>query len=205
MKMITCLLLFSSVSLLAAAPAPCCLESKPVKTDSCCEALAAAPFSKTSIYQADANFVTDTGAPFKLSNLRNQLVVLTMFYASCSYACPLTVADMQTIRGKLPPELRQRIAFVLVSFDVARDTPEILAKYREQRGLDSSWTLLRGNDDSIRELAALIGVKFKPETDGTFSHSNLVTILNAQGEIVHQRLGLQGGLDEAAAALTALK
>ena len=50
-------------------------------------------------------------------------------------------------------------------------------------------------------LAALLGVKFKQEADGAFAHSNLLTILNPEGEIVHQRTGLQGGLDEATAAL----
>ena len=55
----------------------------------------------------------------------------------------------------------------------------------------------------MRELAALLGVKYKQEADGAFSHSNLITILNPQGEIVHQRTGLQSGLDEAAAAVAA--
>jgi protein SCO1/2 len=169
--------------------------------DLCCEALAATPFTKNSLYQADTVFTTDTGDAFKLSSLRGRPVVLTMFFASCGYACPLTVTDMQAIREKLPAAIRDRAAFVLVSFDVARDTPEALARYRAQRALDASWILLRGTDDSVRELAALLGVKFKQEAEGAFSHSNLVTILNAQGEITHQRLGLKGGLDEAAAAL----
>jgi len=55
----------------------------------------------------------------------------------------------------------------------------------------------------VRELAALVGVKYKQEADGAFSHSNLLTILNPAGEIVHQRTGLKGGLDEAAVALVA--
>ena len=167
----------------------------------CCEALAANPFTKNSLYQADTAFTTDTGTAFKLGSLRGRPVVLAMFFTSCGYACPLTVTDMQAIREKLPAAIQDRAAFVLVSFDVARDTPEALAHYRAQRALDTSWTLLRGTDDSVRELAALLGVKFQQEADGAFSHSNLITILNPQGEITHQRLGLKGGLDEAAAAL----
>jgi protein SCO1/2 len=173
----------------------------PSHSDLCCVALPATPFTKNSLYQADTVFTTDTGEAFKLGSLRGRPVVLTMFFASCGYACPLTVTDMQAIREKLPSAIRDRTAFVLVSFDVARDTPEALGRYRAQRALDASWTLLGGTDDSVRELAALLGVKFKQEADGAFSHSNLVTILNAQGEITHQRLGLKGGLDEAAAAL----
>ena len=160
-----------------------------------------AAFSKDSIYQLDAKFTTDAGQPFTLGELRGRPIVLAMFFASCGYACPLIVSDMQNLRAKLPLEIRDRAAFVLVSFDVARDTPAALAQYRAQRSLDAQWTLLHGHDDSVRELAALLGVKYKQETDGAFSHSNLITILNAQGEIVHQRTGLQGGLDEAAASV----
>jgi len=92
---------------------------------------------------------------------------------------------------------------VMVSFDTERDTTEVLKKFRETRALDKNWILLRGNDDAVRELAALLGVKFKRETDGQFAHSNLITILSPDGEIVHQRAGLSGGLDEASAAFTA--
>lgn len=188
------------------ATAACCAAEKPVvKKDACCAAMEGTPFSKDSLYQLDVTFTDDTGRPFTLGELRGRPVVLNMFFASCGYACPLTVTDMQAIRDKLPAAVRERAVFVLVSFDVARDTTEVLAKYRAQRALDDRWILLRGTDDSVRELAALLGVKYKQEADGMFSHSNLVTILNAAGEIVHQRAGLKGGLDEAAAAVAAAK
>lgn len=181
----------------------CCKKEAPAKKDACCEALAATPFSKDSLYQLDVKFTDDSGRPFALGELRGRPVVLNMFFASCGYACPLLVTDMQAIRAKLPAEVRDRAAFVLVSFDVARDTPAALAQYRAQRSLDPQWTLLHGDDDAVRELAALLGVKYKQEADGAFSHSNIITILNPQGEITHQRTGLKGGLDEAAAALAA--
>ena len=171
--------------------------------DACCAAMTTAPFSRNSIYQAEAPFTTDAGRPFTLGELRGRPVLIDMFFASCGYACPLLVTDMQAIRAKLPAAVRAQARFVLVSFDAARDTPAALAKYRAQRGLDDQWVLLHGPDDSVRELAALLGVKYKQDANGAFSHSNLITILNLQGEIVHQRVGLQGGLDEAAAALAA--
>ncbi len=171
------------------------------KPDACCTAMAATPFTKESIYQLDAKFTDDSGRSFTLGELRGRPVVLDMFFASCGYACPLLVTDMLAIQGRLPAELRGKAVFVLVSFDGARDTPATLAQYRAQRSLDGQWVLLHGDDDAVRELAALLGVKYKQEADGAFSHSNLLTILNPQGEIVHQRTGLKGGLDEAAAAL----
>lgn len=173
------------------APACCCAEQAP------------AAFSKNSIYQLDARFTDDSGRAFTLGDLRGRPVVINLFFASCGYACPLLVTNMQAIRGQLPAAVRDRAVFVLVSFDVARDTPEALARYRAQRQLDGSWKLLHGDDAAVRELAALLGVKYKQEADGAFSHSNILTILNPEGEIVHQRIGLEGGLESAAAALVA--
>jgi protein SCO1/2 len=186
----------------------CCAEKAAPKPAACCAADKGGnqkpkieDFSKESLYQLDARFTDDSGRPFALGELRGRPVVLDLFFASCGYACPLTVTDMLAIQGRLPAALRGKAVFVLVSFDTARDTTEALARYRAQRGLDAQWILLRGDDDSVRELAALLGVKYKLEADGAFSHSNLLTILNPAGEIVHQRTGLQGGLAEAAAAL----
>jgi protein SCO1/2 len=160
-------------------------------------------FSRDSIYQLDARFTTDSGQGFTLGDLRGRPVVLDMFFASCGYACPLLVSDMQALREKLPAGVREQTVFLLVSFDVAHDNPPELARYRTQRHLDGQWILLHGDDDAVRELAALLGVKYKQEADGAFSHSNILTILNPAGEIVHQRVGLQGGLDDAATALAA--
>jgi protein SCO1 len=109
---------------------------------------------------------------------------------------------MEAIRAKLPAAVRDQTAFLLVSFDVERDTPASLAAYRVHRNIDSSWSLLHGSADSVRELAAVLGVKYKKEADGAFSHSNLITVLNGEGEIVHQRTGLKGGIDEVAAAVS---
>jgi protein SCO1/2 len=178
------------------APKACCAAGKSEKQESKSD-----NFSKESLYQLEVTFTDDTGRTVALGDLRGRPVVLNMFFASCGYACPLTVTDLLALQERLPAAQRAQTTFVLVSFDVARDTTEVLAKYRAQRGLDAQWVLLRGTDDSVRELAALLGVKFKQEADGMFAHSNLFTILNPAGEIIHQRQGLKGGLDEAAAAL----
>ncbi len=188
------LLLFTAALTPAAEPAK--------KDDACCQPLlAAAPFTKNSLYQLDAEFTDDSGQAFTLGTLRGRPVVLAMFFSTCGYACPLLVGDMKRIRASLPPPVRERAAFVLVSFDSARDTPAALAQFRAERSLDAQWTLLHASADSVRELAALLGVKYKQEADGAFSHSNLITILNPAGEIAHQRTGLKDGLAEAAAAL----
>lgn len=196
-----------SPSLAIAALALLLLGSRtvnPAQAASCCpkpETAEAPALPAASLYQAEAEFVTDAGKPFRLEELRGQPVALAMFFAHCSYACPLTTTDLARIREKLPENLRAATRLVMVSFDTERDTPAALRAFRESRGLGAEWIVLHGGDDAVRELAALLGVKFKREADGNFAHSNLITILSREGVIVHQRLGLSGGLDEAAAAL----
>lgn len=184
------------------APA-CCQKETVAKTADACRQTqtATAPFSKDSLYQLAGRFTDDSGMPFALNSLRGRPVVLDMFFASCGYACPLTVTDMLTLQQRLPAAIRDTTAFVLVSFDVARDTPEALAKYRAQRQLGSNWILLHGDDNSVRELAALLGVQYRETADGAFSHSNQIAVLNREGEIVHERKGLEGGLDQIVLAL----
>ncbi len=175
--------------------ADACCAASPVETG------AKAALPDASLYQAEVGFTTDAGAPFRLAELRGRPVALAMFFSHCTYACPATVVDLTRIREKLPEATRAEARIVMVSFDTKRDTPEALKAFRASRGLPDDWVLLHGDDDAVRELAALLGVKFKREADGNFAHSNLVTILSKDGEIAHQRAGLGGGIDEAAAAL----
>jgi protein SCO1/2 len=174
--------------------------------DCCCASgkSAAPAYTDRSLYQLDATWTTDAGRPFTLGELRGRPVVLAMFFTSCGYACPRIVNDMTQIRQTLPPAIRDRAMFVLVSFDDARDTVAALHAYREQHELaGKNWVLLRGAPGDIRELAALLGVSYKQDAIGQFSHTNLITILNPEGEIIHQRAGLEGGLAEATRAVVA--
>lgn len=197
-KTILSLLTFASASSLfaaAGARAACCAPATPAApaaTGCCAEEKAAAPLSTRSLFQLDAPWTDDAGATVQLAALRGRPVIFAMFFARCEYACPLLVSDIQRVRLSLPEAERSKVRVVLVSFDSARDTPAALKAYRTQLELDANWTLLRGEPGAVQELAMLLGVKFKPDANGQFSHSNLITLLNPEGEIVQQRAGLGG-------------
>lgn len=184
-------------ALLSAAEKPqealcvCCLEVKP-----------AAPLTARSIYQLDAKWTNDANQVVALSAFRGQPVIVAMMFAQCEYACPMLVSDIRRARELLPVEVRAKAKVLLVSFDSARDTPAALKAYRARVGLDANWTLLHGEPAAVQELAMLLGVKYKQDARGQFAHSNLLTVLNAEGEIVHQRAGLQGDMSDFARAVT---
>lgn len=191
-----------SASKPSAVGAACCATpSAPAVASCCANEKAGQPLSARSLYQLNATWTDDYGATATLTSLRGKPVVLAMFFAQCEYACPVLVNDLQRLRQALPAEVRSETQFVLVSFDVARDTPAALHAYRDKLALDGRWTLLRGEEESVQELAMLLGVKFKRDARGQFSHSNLFTVLNREGEVTHQHVGLNGDISEAAKAV----
>lgn len=169
----------------------------------CCRPLIAQTnYTDKSLFQLDSVWTSDAGRRVKLGMLRGRPQVMAMFFASCQFTCPLTVSDMQRIEAALPENLRTNTDFLLVSFDTERDTPTALKAYRAKRELSNqNWTLLHGEPDDVRELAALLGVIYRKDTNGDFAHSNVITVLNAEGEIVYQQPGLNLPTDEIVAKL----
>ncbi len=178
----TLLAILLPLTLLAAEPLPpCCRLALPLGT----------PTDK-SLYLLDSTWTSDVGREIKLGVLRGRPQIVAMFFTHCEYACPILVSELKTIEAKLPPEVLGKVDFLLVSIDSKRDTPAELATFREKRQLTRErWTLLRGGADDVRELAALLGVNYMEDARGQFAHSNVITLLNADGEIAFQHAGLK--------------
>jgi protein SCO1/2 len=154
--------------------------------------LPAAAYSARSIYQLESVWTTAAEQPLRLGYLQGKVQVLAMVYTTCESACPIIVSLIQLIEAALSPELRPHVGFVLVTFDPARDTPDVLSAYGARMGLDpTSWGLLSGQPDDVLELATLLGIKYKRDQSGNFIHSNVITVLNKAGEMVHRHEGLQ--------------
>lgn len=159
--------------------------------------------TELSLYSLDGSWVDQAGTSRPLSSLGGRVQLVSMVYTHCTFSCPRIMADMKRIEGELPTELQGRVGFVLVSIDPERDTPGRLAYFAESSRLDlERWTLLSGSDGQVRELAALLGVKYRAEPGGEFAHSNIITVLDARGEVAHQRTGIGG---DPAAALEAIQ
>lgn len=144
-----------------------------------------------SIYHAASVWTDQHGSERPLDSLAGRAQVVGMVYTNCGDACPRMLVDMKRIEGELGPELQGRVGFVLVTLDPERDKPERLAEYARGSRLDAErWTLLHGEPGDILELAALLGVQYRQMSDGEFVHSNLLTILDGEGRVVHRQLGL---------------
>jgi protein SCO1/2 len=165
--------------------------------------LPAGEYSKTSLYQLESTWVTATEQRMPLGALRGKVRLVVMHYTTCEYACPILISIVQNIAKALPPDILDQVGFVAVTFDPERDTPAVLKAYSDKMRLEAQrWTLLSGQPDDILELAMLLGVKYKKDAQGGFAHSNLITVLNKEGEIVYRHIGLYHPLADTLGAIT---
>ncbi len=154
-------------------------------------ALAPSAGGGDSIYALESTWTDQAGKSMKLEALAGEPVLVAMIYTTCRAACPLTVQDMKAVERRLDPATRAKVRFVLVSFDPKRDTPAALLKLAKGDGLDlARWTLLTGRDDDVRELAAVLGMKFRA-AGAQFVHSSIISVLDAQGVIREQTAGVK--------------
>lgn len=79
---------------------------------------------------AGGDFVLDSAAgKLALADLRGKVVALAFGYTACPDICPTTLLTLADVIAQLEPGERERAAFLFVSVDPARDTPQHLASY----------------------------------------------------------------------------
>jgi protein SCO1/2 len=57
---------------------------------------------------------------------------------------------------------------------------------------ESRWRLLRAPEDTVREIAAVLGIKYRRLPDGNFNHSSIITLLDPDGVVIVRAEGIGG-------------
>jgi protein SCO1 len=156
-----------------------------------------------SLFQLRSSWTTDQGSAIKLEDLSGHYQIVAFIFTQCGGACPLLVKSLQQQARSWPAAVRDQSRFLLVSIDPEHDTVSTLRRYRKDLGLDERWTLLRGGEADVRELAAVLGFNYDRMPNGQFAHSNLITLLSPSGEIVLQQTSAEGDLRALGEAITA--
>lgn len=153
-----------------------------------------------SLYQSETRWQDMHGRSLLLPQLKGHVQVVAFVYTHCVSMCPVIVADLQRIEAKLTDAERKQVHFTLVSLDPERDAPETMLAFMQTHSLDTGrWQFMRSNTDDTRELALLFNIRYRQEGE-EIVHSNTISVLDASGRLIHQRLGA-GGLDAVLAAI----
>lgn len=142
-----------------------------------------------SLYSIKDSFQTQDNNVVTLASFQGKPTLIGMIFTHCTYACPRLTADIKDIQDSLKNE-SGKINYILVSFDPERDNPEQLKRFADSLNLDKNWTLLHGSDEAVRTLSVLLNIQYEKDSEGNFSHSNIISVLDKQGKLAFQKEGL---------------
>lgn len=149
------------------------------------------PISDLSIYNLPSKWTNQNGQNIEMKDLRGKVLVMVMIYTSCKSACPRLVADMRNIESRLPENIKENVKLVLVSIDPEVDTPKRLKAFSIENKMEGNqWLFLRSTEENTREFAAVLAVNYKKISPMDFSHSNIISVFNSEGELAYQQEGL---------------
>lgn len=118
---------------------------------------------------------------------RGHVVLATMFYGRCPMACPLLIDTIKSIENSLTPAERSRLRVLMISVDPEHDTPQALTALAKQRRIDlTRWTLARASREDVRLLAAALDVQYRQLPDGSYNHTSVITLVQADGRLAQQ-------------------
>ncbi len=114
---------------------------------------------------ADFSFQNQNNKTITQKDYENTIYVADFFFTTCPTICPIMTDNMVWLQNQIKdmPDVK------LLSFSVTPDidTPEVLRKYANEKGVnDAKWNLLTGDKKAIYYLARQSFLAVKTETTG---------------------------------------
>ncbi len=125
--------------------------------------------------------------------IKDKITLMAMVYTHCPDICPMTTHNMNLIEQRLPDDLKDKVRFVVISFDPNRDTPAVLKRFAEIRDLSfDNWTLLSGDKQNTQEVMLKFDIKAIPadssyDDNGGLSysmiHTDRISLIDQNGRL----------------------
>jgi protein SCO1/2 len=132
------------------------------------------------------------GAQVALADLRGKVVAVTFIYTLCTATCPVLTPMMSFVQDRLRADFGAKIAFVSITVDPDRDTPEVLKEYAQAFGANlAGWSFLTGTPAAIQDVTRRYGVYASKTETGDVDHTFLTSIVDPRGILRVQYLGVR--------------
>ncbi len=145
----------------------------------------------------DFQLSDSSGKPFKLSDQKGNVVVLTFLYANCPDECPLIAEKVRETSQRLGTDAAD-VRFVAVSVDPEHDTPDAVQKFLKAHQVDGILTYLVGARTDLAPVwkAYFLSVLLSSDPN-ILNHQTRVIVIDRGGL---QRSNFRSDLDPAALA-----
>jgi protein SCO1 len=135
----------------------------------------------------DFTLTSHTGEPISLSDLRGRVTLMYFGYTHCPDFCPTTLAEFKQIKEALGDDA-ENVAFVLISVDGSRDTPEVLNEYLSR--FDAGFIGMTGEEGAVEQIGTDYGLHVEklPGSGGNaeeylVDHAANVYLIDPQGRL----------------------
>lgn len=137
------------------------------------------------------------GKRVALKDLRGKVLAITFIFASCADTCPLLTAKMVGLQKRLGSDFGSKVYFVSITVDPERDKPEVLRRYAEAyKANTAGWAFLTGTEGEIRDVTQRYGIYYKKTPRGDVDHTFLTSLVDQNGTLRVQYMGVKFNPDE---------
>lgn len=114
---------------------------------------------------ADFSFQNQNNITITQKDYENTIYVADFFFTTCPTICPIMTDNMVWLQDKIKDMSNVKLLSFSVTPDI--DTPEVLRKYADEKGvIDSKWNMVTGDKKAIYYLARQSFLAVKTETSG---------------------------------------
>lgn len=131
-------------------------------------------------------FVSSTGEPGSLQEMRGRYVLLTFMYLHCPDVCHLVTARLQRAQQQLDGLTPERLVFLSLSLDPTRDDTGMLHEHWRLLGGRPGWTIgqLSGTPGEVDDELAALGAWVTRLPDGRINHAASSYLVDPEGRVV---------------------
>ena len=130
---------------------------------------------------ADFTLTTQDNKPFRLSQLRGDVMLVSFIFTTCNGTCPATTLRMSQVAQALAGE---KVHLVSITLDPKRDTPAVLREYMRLYEVDPKrWTFLTGSSREIDRVLSDWGMWVRQTAGGSLDHPSRVFLLDRRGRV----------------------
>jgi protein SCO1 len=145
----------------------------------------------------DFALTSQDGERVSLADYRGKVVAVAFIFTTCPDICPMLTANMVRVQEELGTDFGTEIAFVSITVDPERDTPDVLKDYAEMFGADlGGWTFLTGDPAALKEVGRQYGIFAAKAAGGQVDHTLLTSLVDRQGILRVQYIGARFDLEE---------
>ena len=114
-----------------------------------------------------------------LHDFRGKAVAIAFIYTSCTDVCPMLTANMASVEEKLGRGIRLEVAFISITVDPERDTPEVLKEYaRTSAPIRRAGRFSPERQKTVRQVGLKYGVVARKTADGDVDHKLLTSLVD---------------------------